>query len=252
MTEKHLFSSSEKFKNRVLHKAKKASYLTIFALLLCAPNMWARDVASFVDLGFSPDGKVYMFAQYGVQTGTLRPWADLFIVDVPKNDFVRGGRLSFVHDGPVVAGQDGSGALFRLIARNAALAERYDVGFLCQGYTLYIAMDRGISTDRGETIEFRDFRENVQYKAQLVPTVEGIGANLTSSFYINFEQTGADGVKKTYTVGNPQIKRPLINSYRIQKVMVAPEDGSVIFVVAMRRDTVSGRSIRYMVEALRM
>jgi predicted secreted protein len=73
-------------------------------------GLWAGDTASFVDLGFSPDGKTYMFAQYGIESKTLKPWADLFVVDVPRNNFVNGGRLSFIGDNPAVAGQDGSGA----------------------------------------------------------------------------------------------------------------------------------------------
>ena len=58
-------------------------------LVLGTPAMRAGDSASFADLGFSPDGSYYMFAQYGVRTGTLRPWADLFLVDVARNNFVR-------------------------------------------------------------------------------------------------------------------------------------------------------------------
>ena len=84
---------------------------TLFILVITgAVFIWAGDTAAFVDLGFSPDGRTYAFAQYGVQSGTLKPWAELFVVDVARNEFVSGGRLSYVHDSPVIAGQDGSGA----------------------------------------------------------------------------------------------------------------------------------------------
>jgi predicted secreted protein len=217
-------------------------------------SLWAGDIASYVDLGFSQDGTVYMFGQYGVQAGTLRPWADLFVVDVPKNDFVNGGKLSYVHDAPVSAGQNGAGALYRLIARNAALAERYGVGYLLHGHPLYIALDAGGSAPAaGEAIEFRDFNARYTYRAQLISSIEGGGANLASSFYIILEQTGADGSKKTFPqVGNPQIKRPLISSYRIRKVMIAPLERSIIFVIEMRKQSSDGLDIRYMVEALRL
>jgi predicted secreted protein len=241
-------------KQRLLKNVKnKVFSLVIVVLFLYAPQIWASDTASFVDLGFSTDGRKYMFAQYGVQSETLFPWSDLFVVDVSQNNFVGGGRVSFVHDCPVIAGQDGSGAFHRLLSRNAALAERYAVNYLNQGRTLYIAMGpHNSAVLSGETIEFRDFTTNAQYKAQLVPSVVGSGTNLSSSFYISFEQTGRDGARKTFTVGNPQIKRPLINSYRIRRAIVAPNDGSVIFVIEMRRQTSEGFAIRYMVEALRM
>ncbi|MDR2111205.1 MAG: DUF2259 domain-containing protein [Spirochaetaceae bacterium] len=232
---------------------EKKPFVIMIALILCGFSLWAGDTASFVDLGFSQDGKIYMFAQYGIQSGNLRPWADLYVIDVPQNNFVPGGRVSYVHDSPVTAGQDGSGALYRIIARNTALADRYGVNFLFQGQALYISLGNGhrAALD-GETIEFRDFEQGASYKATLVPYLEGTGANLKSSFYINLERTARDGSKKNYMVGNPQVKRPLIASYRIGKVMIAPRDGSIIFAIEMRRQNGADFDIRYMVEALRL
>jgi predicted secreted protein len=230
---------------------KKTFLLIVIGVGLCVSALFAGDAASFVDLGFSPDGRIYMFAQYGVQSGTLKPWADLFVVDVPRNNFVSGGRVSFVHDSPVLAGQDGSGALYRIISRNTALAEQHGVNFLNQGQPLYIALNND-SPDTGETIDFRDFETGNSYRASLIPFVEGSGENLKSSFYINLENTSRNGAKKTYTVGTPQLKRPLISSYRIKKVMIAPRDGSIIFVIEMQKSAGGGYDVRYMVEAARL
>jgi predicted secreted protein len=230
---------------------RKFFFLAVLTLSGAASLLWAGDAASFVDLGFSPDGSIYMFAQYGVQSQTLRPWADLFVVDVPRNNFVSGGRTSYVHDSPVLAGQDGSGALYRIIARNAALADQYRVNFLRQGQPLYVALDNDPPLS-GETIEFRDFEAGNSFRASLVPWVEGSGESLKSSFYINLENTTRNGARKTYVVGTPQIKRPLIASYRIKKVMIAPHDGSIIFVIEMKKQTGNGYDIRYMVEATRL
>ncbi|MDR3130617.1 MAG: DUF2259 domain-containing protein [Treponema sp.] len=227
----------------------KKYFCIMVVIAACAVCLWAGDTAVFVDLGFSPGGKTYAFGQYGIQAKTLRPWADFYMVDVYKNDFVDGGRVSYTHDVPATAGQDGSGALYRLVSRNAALTERYGINFLLQGKVLYLAVN-GNEAAAGESIEFRDFEKDVSYKASLVPTVEGSGASLTSSFYISLERTTRDGSKKTYTVGNPQIKRPLIQTYHIRKVMVPPGDGSVIFVIETRKQGDTGRDIRYMVEAL--
>jgi predicted secreted protein len=228
----------------------KKFFFIIVLITLYAACLWAGDTAAFVDLGFSPDGKTYVFGQYGIQSKTLRPWADLYLVDVPKNDFVAGGRISYTHDVPATAGQDGSGALFRLISKNAALTDRYGINFLLQGQILYIAVDGKEPADNGRTIEFRDFEQGAFYKAALVPATEGSGASQTSSFYITLERTARDGTKKSYTVGNPQVTRSLIASYHITKVIIPPGDGSIVFVVEMRKQGNSGRDIRYMVEAL--
>jgi predicted secreted protein len=229
---------------------EKKFFFIMALIVLYAACLWAGDTATFVDLGFSPDGKTYVFGQYGIQSKTLRPWADLYLVDVPGNDFVTGGRISYVHDASATAGQDGSGALYQLISRNAALTDRYGISFLLQGRVLYIAVDGKEPADNGESIEFRDFEQGAFYKAALVPATEGSGASQTSSFHINLERTARDGSKKSYTVGNPQVKRPLVTSYHIRKVMIPPNDGSVIFVVETRKLGDSGRDIRYMVETL--
>jgi predicted secreted protein len=231
---------------------KKLTYLVIFVLFLSAASLQAGDAASFVDLGFSPDGRIYMFGQYGVQSETLRPWADVFVVDVLQNNFVSGGRISYTHDSPVTPGQDGSGALYRIISKNTALTDRYGVNFLLQGQPLYISVDNTSAVFAGETIEFRDFEQGDSYKANMVPFVEGTGAALKSSFYINLERTARDGSRKTYVVGSPQVKRPLIASYRIRKVMAAPREGSLIFVIETRKAGSDGFDLRYMVEALRL
>ncbi|MDR0878564.1 MAG: DUF2259 domain-containing protein [Treponema sp.] len=230
---------------------KKIFCLTAAALITGVGILWAGDTASFVDLGFSPDGRIYMFAQYGVESKSLKPWADLFVVDVPRNNFVSGGRVTYTHDSPVPAGQDGSGALYRIIARNAALADQYQVNYLRQGQPLYIALDND-SSYPGETIEFRDFESGNSYRAHLVPYTEGSGANLKSSFYIDLENTSHNGARKTYTVGTPQLKRPLVASYKIKKVMIAPKDGSIIFVIEMKKQTDNGYDVRYMIEAARL
>ena len=233
---------------------KKFFFTLTMVLFLGAAGLWAGDTASFVDLGFSPDGGTYMFAQYGIQSRTLKPWADLFVVDVLRNNFVSGGKLSYVHDNPVVSGQDGSGAFYRLITQNASLAEKYRINYCFQGQPLYIALDSTGSTGESDPapIEFRDFTSGASYRATLIPYVEGSGTDLKSSFYINLESTARDGSKQVYKVGTPQVKRPLIAAYRIRKVMIAPLNGSMVFVIEMKKQGSGDFDIRYMIEALRL
>ena len=154
--------------------ALKRLFSIIAILLLAVTALWAGDSASFVDLGFSPDGRTYIFAQYGVRSSNLRPWADMFIVDVVRNDFVRGGRISYIHDRSIFAGQDGSGALYHIIMNNAALIGRYGVQFPNKGMPLYISLE-GDPAYRGDTISFRDFTSGSFYRASLLETITGSG-----------------------------------------------------------------------------
>jgi predicted secreted protein len=225
--------------------------LIISLIFFFSAALWAGDVASFIDMGFSPDGKIYMFGQYGVLSPALKPWAEIFIVDVPANNFVPNGRISFTQDSPIKAGQDGSGVFFRLVADNSAISSRYNINFQNQGLPLYISRDENPSPN-GETIEFRDFLSGKSYKADLVPYREGSGQNVRSNFYINLESKSRNGQTRTYTIGNPQIKRPKIEAYNINRVLIDPRGESIIFIIEMKRVSDNGYDIRYMVEVQRL
>jgi predicted secreted protein len=212
--------------------------------------LWAGDSASFVDLGFSSNGSIYMFAQYGVKSDSLKSWADLYIVDVARNNFVPGGRISYTHDKPIDAGQDGAGAFYRIITKNAGLIERYEISYPNQGQPLYIALN-GDPAYEGKTVAFRDFVSGVSYQANLVEKITGSGKNAKSSFYITLESVDSDGEEKKFTIGTPQLERNFIFSYRIKKVLIAPSGNSLIFVVEMKCYAENGHDIRYMVESLR-
>nr|AGS51969.1 hypothetical protein [uncultured bacterium contig00003] len=226
--------------------------LTLLALLfLCVSGLYAGDVASFVDLGFSSDGKTYMFGQYGVLSPSLKPWAEFFIVSVQNNNFVQNGRGSFTHDSPIKAGQDGSGVFYQLLSNNSNLVNRHGINFQNQGQPLYISRNENPPAN-GETIEFRDFISGKYYKAELIPYVEGSGRNLRSAFCIKLESRTQSGQVKNYTVGTPQIRRPGIAAYNIKRVLIDPSGESIIFVIEMKRAAEDGFDIRYMVEAQRL
>ncbi|MDR2468311.1 MAG: DUF2259 domain-containing protein [Spirochaetaceae bacterium] len=230
---------------------KQSRFWCFCAFIMCALKLSAGDVAVFTDLGFSEDGKTYIFAQYGVEEATLLPWAELCIVDVAANDFIRGGRVPYKHNLPIEAGQDGSGALFRLIAQNAQLAGRYGVNFLRQGIPLYISLENG-HNPAGDRIEFRDFDHNTTYRAVLKPVQRGGGGNLSSSFVIQLERNTGTAASN-YTIGTPDVRRSQISSYTIKKVLISRDRSSMVFVIEMTRQAGADDApdVRYMVETLR-
>jgi predicted secreted protein len=226
----------------------KPATLFFILLALVPVHLSAGDMATFVELGFSPDGRIYMFGQYGIRAGNLRPWAELYAVDVARNAFTDGGRLSYAHNAAAESGQDGSGAFFHLLARNSALTNRYQVSFLARGRLLYVGILDGIER---ETIEFRDFERGTAYQATLISQTYGSGTNLTSSFRIDVERTGTGG-RRSWQAGNPQIRRSGISAYQIRRVMISPQGDALIFVIETRAPADSGYNIRYMIEAIRL
>ena len=232
---------------------KKTLLLIMIVLFSCVCALWAGDSAVFVDLGFSPDGRTYMFGQHGVLSPSLRPWADIFVVDVANNSFVPNGRVSHTQDTAISAGQDGSGVLHLLLSRNTALTTRYNINFDNQGLPLYISREERPSPN-GERITFRDFISGRSFTAQLVPTITGSGQNVSSRFQINLEarNTETDQLIRSYIVGSPNFVRQRIMQYNIKRVLIDANGSSLIFVIEMRRVAANGFDIRYMVEAVRL
>ena len=228
---------------------KKAFIAVLIIFFTFVSAVWAGDSAVYVDLGFSKDGKTYMFGQYGVQDQSLRPWAEIFIVDVNRNVFIPNGRVSILHNDPIRAGQDGSGVFHQLVSNNYDLASRHGINFQNQGLPLYISRDENPPAF-GERINFRDFISRRSFIAQLVPTISGSGQNARSQFYINLEVTSSNGQVKKYTAGTPNHVRQGVAQYNIKRALIDSGGNSLIFVIEMKRFAANGFDIRYMIEAV--
>lgn len=50
----------------------------------------AGDFAEFKSLGFSPDGSIYAFEQFGIQDGSGFPYAERYFINVKNDTFVKG------------------------------------------------------------------------------------------------------------------------------------------------------------------
>ena len=76
------------------------------ALLFSAMALSAGDVATFVDKGFSEDGKYYVFGQYGKTDKKFQGWAELYQVDIAANDYTDNGVFK-TKPSAVTAGKNG-------------------------------------------------------------------------------------------------------------------------------------------------
>jgi predicted secreted protein len=68
----------------------KAAAMVLAASLLTAGMAQAGDFAAFQSLGFSPDGKVFAFEEYGVQDGSGFPYSNIYFIDTQKDAFLSG------------------------------------------------------------------------------------------------------------------------------------------------------------------
>lgn len=231
---------------------RKVIALMLFAALCASAS--AGNVANFVELGFSPDGKIFAFGQYGTDDKTLSAYADIFFVDVAKNEFVPGANVSSPAGG--VPGAAAS-SVFKQLKDEAALSiKRLSIkGDKCdaddashEGRAIYAEDAAAIPHSDGLAMSFRDFETDKAYDISLSQSSSGSGAGVSSSFYITAKITGLDGKTESITVGNPGYERKGVIGYRICRIITDPSNRALVFVVEKEMYSPDGTSVRYMVE----
>ncbi|WP_411035826.1 DUF2259 domain-containing protein [Shinella sp. BYT-45] len=64
--------------------------IALAACLLAAAQAPAGDFSTFQSLGFSSDGKVYAFEEFGVQDGSGFPYSNVYFIDTEKDAYLSG------------------------------------------------------------------------------------------------------------------------------------------------------------------
>lgn len=212
----------------------------------------AGDVATFVDKGFSEDGKYYVFGQYGRTDKKYQGWAEIYQVDIQKNDFVDSGVFK-MKPTAVTADKSGEEVYEALEAKSFYHMKELNCKKAEPDQVLYICDD--INKSGTDKIVFKDFVNSEldtvnTYNIQLVPTVSGYGQNVKSSFYIMVEKKDSEGnlISKTQ-VGSPNVVRKGVSNYKIERIMSDKSGKNFIFIVEKIIEDETGISIRYMVES---
>jgi len=214
-------------------------------ILLAASVVSAGDVAQFVNLGFSKDGKYFMFGQYGVGQKDSAAWADTFIVDVKANAFAPHGTETFADTQTVDPGSSGLGALLNALAEGLPRTRQLHIDHLSTGRLLYVLLD---GAEAADNLEFRDFQTGRTYAVVLT---QSRIADAGAVFGIGVTVTEKDGARHSFTVGNPAYIRRGVKAYHIKQIILAPDGVSLVFVVQKQEQDTQGSNVRYMVETTR-
>ncbi len=230
----------------------KKLILSGFVLLASSIGIFAGDAAAFVDLGISQDGKTYAFGEYGKTDKNYQGYAEIYTVDIAKNDFID-GEVFRTNPSAQTVSKGGKAVFDDLYAKAAWKLKKYDFKKADVDNLLYVRDDR----KEGESeIVFKDFEgstseQSVFYHIQLVKNVEGKDSTLRSSFFITMEKKDETGnVLSRHTVGSPDIKRKNVLGYRIDRIFSDKTGRNLVFVVEKTLQDVNGTSIRYMVETI--
>jgi predicted secreted protein len=213
----------------------------------------AGDAAYFVDLGFSRDGRTYLFGEYGKTDLTFHGYAEIYAVDVARNDYVQGEVFRLPPSS--ASGSRSSLSVFQeLQGRSAATLAKYGSQPVPLSRTLY--MKENEAKPPLETLVFEDYERatgsGLEYTVRLIPNVSGSGSGVRSSLDIMVEERDPRGsLRRQYHVGNPQIVRQGVRGYSITRVYTDESGQSLVFVVEKTIQDSTGTSIRYMVETCR-
>jgi len=229
---------------------KKRSILAALAFAAALIPAYAGDVATFVNLGFSPDSAYFMFGQFGVDQTTLAPYAETYLVDNKKNDFVPNGVARKVFPkARIEAGQDASGAFYTLFSDEVSLARKYKIDHLLPGSLLYVLLD---GQEPPATLSFRDFKTGSTYDIALNQKVVETTGSVSSSFGIAITVSAKDGTVRRVTGGSPDIHRSGVKAYAIRRIVGAPDGRTLVFIIEKRLVDTSDGGIRYMVETVKL
>lgn len=221
-----------------------------FCLMISFINIFAGDSAVFADIGFSDDGKYYIFGQYGKTDKNYKAWAEIYTVDVKKNDFVRNDVYKLVSkDGDESSGKK----LFEnLCEKNEWKLAKYKAKPASIDSLLFLReSEKKSPTDE---IVFKDFEgssenQSIYFHVKLIPSFEGSGKTVKSKYYIDVKRIDdKNNVLSTWKIGTPDFKRKGITSYQIDKIFTDKSGKNFVFIVQKTLEDDTGTSIRYMVE----
>lgn len=217
-----------------------AALIPLFSL-----SVFCGDLATFVDLGFSKDGTKYMFGQYGVTDSEIQGYAEIYIVDVEKNEYVKDGVFRRLPSNKT-EGKDGKGLFNMLLATADKKAKDLGIDYSNTGKPLFVLAD---TADEGKDISFRDFEKKRTFEMNLKSTVYGKDSKVLSSFYIDTRILDEYGNEIfSGNVGNPDYQRKNVSDYEIRRVMTNKTGNSVVSVIEKKEYNRNGPSSRFMVE----
>ncbi len=230
--------------------------LLLSSLFFLAASLvaFAGDAAAFVDLGLSSDGKTYVFGEYGRTDRQFQGYAEIYAVDIAKNDFISGEVFKTLPSA-ATASKSGKEVFEELRSKASWTLKKHNLTSVSPDNLLYVRDDL---RDTDKEIVFKDFEgstveQNVFYHINLVKNIEGTGSNLRSSFFIALEKQDENGhVISRNVVGSPDIKRKNVVEYTIDRIFSDKSGRNLVFVVEKKLSDSTGISIRYMVETIRL
>lgn len=230
----------EKVKEKSMRKAMFFLYFFIFAVFV-----YAGDIANFVNLGFSPDGSYFAFGQHGLTDEKYQSYAEIYCIDVKKNDFLPSGTFKIT---PTLetTDKDSKNIFLSLQDRSARLLSKFKINTKNEGRPIYVITNETLND---KTLFFKDFETGDDYMVILNKEHK---SNMEVSFYINLEITKPNGSKIKKEIGQKGKVRAGVKDYFIKKIIIDNTNSGLVFIIEKHVYDKIGNSIRFMVETVKI
>lgn len=215
--------------------------ISLFTLLFCG-MLFAGDAATFCSIGWSEDNAYYAFAQFGEQDGSGFPYAELYVVDVEKNDFVPAGVFEQLWQDEVDSGANGINVLLELRVQADSLLAAYNISAREHMLPVFKA--------EGQECEHAAWSHSESFVLDLVQQAKGDAGTYESeaAFHLLFKPND----DSTLTIGNKNRYRKNVLRYDINRVFHSSDTKTLVVVIRLTKLGFEGPDIRYMVETLRL
>ena len=216
----------------------------LVVLFLFYPGLLlSGDNAEFVSLGWSDNYNYYAFGQYGIEDGSGFPYAEIYIIDVEKNEFVNNGsfRKRVETDTTFLTGLS---VLINLRQKADSLFDKYEISELRPGKVLFPG-----SNGQQKTASY-SLNNGKELRLHLVQKSKGEIHEYTSESAFHLEIYSGEQPKST--IGNINRFRRGIIRYDINRVLSGPGEKNIVVVIQKQMLGFEGPSIRYMVETAKL
>lgn len=213
---------------------------TLIIFLIVTTPLFAGDAATFINLGFSPDGSFYAFGQYGYYDGSGFPYGEIFIIDVKKNNYVKGGVIK-------VTVQDENGD-FEAVSDFHAFLDAYGKAVPLLKQCHILVTSPGIEHRAKEAATSIHWREkgsprSVTLVEKKTPAPDGEYYSDKASFHILLKDKG-----NQYTLGNINRVRAAVYDYGLPRVFCSANGKAIVSIVSKMSFGFEGPDTRFMAE----
>ncbi len=199
-------------------------------LLLVPMLLAAGDRAEFINLGFSDDGSIFLYGQYGKDTEGRYLYADIIAHSLVDDQRVDEMTISRQYPMRQFSGQSGLNALLMGLREHAS-SYSLPINYTNTGSVLFFQLP---GQDAGELVTFTDYADMTLYTVSLTIRPKERKPGTDATILLTLFRELRDGTKSRFSTGS--LLEPLegIYEFHIKQAVLSPDRSGIIVVIQTR------------------